>query len=146
MNQQVLHFSTRVVYSDFTTGSIAVAGSQYGKPDFTIHYSNVDCVGNEALITDCTYITYSLQQGKNMLPQTNVAGVKCYTPDQCVPPPTSGGDCSSGMVRFSSGQTGIPEGNLEYCYNGFWSPFCYLGPNEAIVACRQLGYTDYECK
>lgn len=128
-------------------GTISYTGSQYGKPNKTIHLTNVDCNGAESTLLDCTSTTYSLQQGKNILATANVAGVKCYTPDQCVTPPTTPGtECSTGDVRLVGGQTGVAEGTLQYCYNGMWSPFCYLGPNEATIACRQLGYTDYDCK
>ena len=81
-----------------------------------------------------------------MLSQTDAAGVKCYTPDQCVTPLTGGSQCFDGEVQLTGGQFGLAEGTLEYCYSGFWTHFCYLGPNEATVACRQLGYSDYDCK
>ena len=81
-----------------------------------------------------------------MLETTTVAGVKCYTPDQCVPPPLQGTVCTHGDIRLTGGQSLTAEGNLEYCYHGSWSLFCYLGSTEAIVACRQLGYTQYKSK
>ena len=89
----------------------------------------------------------SLQEGKSALKTTDVAGVKCYTPNQCVPPPvTIGTACTSGEVKLEGGQTSTPEGNLQYCYNGMWSTFCELGPVEATVACRQLGYQYSNCE
>ena len=87
----------------------------------------------------------SLQAGKDMLSQTDVAGVKCFTPDQCVTPLTGGDQCINGEVRLI-GSSSLAEGTLEYCYSGYWSPFCYLRTNEAIVACRQLGYSSYDCR
>ena len=130
------------------TGTLAVRGSQYGKPNnLTIHFRNVSCNGDEATFSDCSYSTLSLAQGKALLATDDVAGVKCYTPDQCVPPPpATGNECTNGALRQRGGQGGIPEGNLEYCYRGYWSPFCYLGTTEATVACRQLGYSSYDCK
>ena len=136
-----------LLYVSFTIiGSIPVYGSQYGKPNYIIHISDVECEGTEDNINDCTLTDLSLQDGKNVISQTEVAGVKCYTPDQCVTPLTGGSQCQNGDVRLTGGQFGLAEGNLEYCYSGYWTPFCYLGPNEAIVACRQLGHTSYECK
>lgn len=81
-----------------------------------------------------------------MLQTSNVAGVKCYTPNQCRTPPTGGTTCTPGNIRLTGGQASTEDGNIEYCYNGFWSSFCYLGPTEATVACRQLGFTSYDSK
>ncbi|XP_019850477.1 PREDICTED: scavenger receptor cysteine-rich domain superfamily protein-like [Amphimedon queenslandica] len=119
--------------------------SHFGKPpNKTIHISNIGCTGHERTISDCTRTTLSLEEGKTMIPQTNVAGVKCYTPDQCIPPPTGGVSCTSGRIRLTGGRSGVAEGNVEYCYHGSWSLFCSLGPQEAVVACRQLGYEQYD--
>ena len=106
--------------------------------------SDIVCTGNEDKLNDCTLTSLSLQQGKVMFEETSVAGVKCYTPDQCITPPNRGTQCAHGNIRLTGGQASMPEGNLEYCYYGSWSKFCYLGPTEAVVACRQLGYTNYE--
>ena len=55
----------------------------------------------------------------------------------------SSSSCSnSGSLRLTGGTTDN-EGVLEYCYNGKWSPFCYLDDEEAAVACKQLGYSQY---
>ena len=107
--------------------------------------SNVDCTGNENELNDCTLTSLSLKEGRKVFEETSAAGVKCYTPAQCIPPPIRGTACSHSNIRLTGiGQAGIPVGNLEYCYYGSWSKFCYLGPIEAIVACRQLGYTKYD--
>ena len=51
--------------------------------------------------------------------------------------------CSnSGSIRLTGGTTD-GEGVLEYCYNEKWSPFCNLDDEEAAVACKQLGYSQY---
>ena len=55
----------------------------------------------------------------------------------------SDSSCSSnGALRLVGGQSSH-EGVLEYCYNGKWSPFCYLDDEEASVACKQMGYSQY---
>ena len=120
-------------------------GSHYGKPNKTIHIANVACLGTEDKLAQCSFDTLSLSQGKKMLSSTNIAGVKCYTPDHCVLPPTGGGaECTPGSLKLTGGQSGTTDGNLQYCYYGTWSPFCTLGPLEATVACRQLGFTTYD--
>ena len=87
-----------------------------------------------------------MEQGKALLKSTAVAGVKCYTPDACVSPPTDGTSCIDKQLRLTGDNAQNGEGNLQYCYKGTWSSFCSLGPNEATVACRQLGFTNVECK
>ena len=104
----------------------------------------VQCTGSEESIKDCNQETYSLEEGKNKLEEVNVAGVKCYVPNDCVSPPNGGSDCNNGDIRLSGG--GNNEGELEYCYKGLWSPFCSLNETEATVACRQLGYYQSNCK
>ena len=126
------------------TGSAAVYNSHYGKPNGTVHLTNIQCSGEEESISDCTQSTYSLEEGKNKLEEVNVAGVKCYVPNGCVSPPNGGSDCNNGDVRLSGGSS--DEGVLEYCYKGLWSPFCSLNETEANVACRQLGYSESNCK
>ena len=121
-------------------------GSFYGTPEKTILVSSAQCTGAEEKLSDCTLSTLSLEQGKAALQTTQVAGVKCYTPDACVPPITTGISCTDTQLRLTGNNAQSGEGNLEYCYKGTWSPFCSLGANEATVACRQLGFTDADCK
>ena len=52
--------------------------------------------------------------------------------------------CSSGDIRLWGGQTEY-EGNIEICTDhGVWSAVCdrYWDNIDAIVACRQLNYTN----
>ena len=58
-------------------GSLALTGSHYGKPNKTIHVGNVRCRGNEENLRQCSKITYSLEEGKQLRQDTDVAGVSC---------------------------------------------------------------------
>ena len=101
-------------------------------------------------MTNCTKITHSFKEGRTIYRDAQAAGVKClpYRPishTTCLDDtviPTGNPICVSGSVQLSSGN----EGRLEYCYHGHWSVFCQLTHREAIVACRQLGFTKYSCK
>ena len=122
-----------------------MTGDTLAKPNKTIHLGNVVCLGNEESLSDCSATSYSLEQGKSLLNQVNIAGVACPIPTDCDIPPTGGVECSNGKSRLTGGN-GNSEGNLEYCYNGYWSPVCNLAFTDAAVACREFGYEDYSCK
>ena len=102
---------------------------------------------------DCSKTQISLNYGKKVLATTSVAGVDCIydvpTEPPCVQRPaiydTPGSECNNnGDIRLQgSGQT--DRGRLEYCYNGYWSPFCKLDPVAASVVCKQRGFTQYTC-
>lgn len=129
------------------TGAIAVLGSMYGKPNKAVHISNVNCVGGEERIDDCTKTSISLSEGKTTYKSANVAGVKCLPPPDptCIGNPTGvpdGSACTPGMLTLFGGNSDN-EGTLRYCYKGQWSPMCSLSEAAASVACKQLGYTQY---
>ena len=81
-----------------------------------------------------------------MMKNVEVAGVKCYVPSTCTPPPNGGTECANSDLRLTGDNAKSGEGILEYCYKGLWSPFYSLGAKEAVIACRQLGYFDYDCR
>lgn len=75
-----------------------------------------------------------------------VGGVKCNRCPISAPEASDDG-CTSGELRLTGGiESGVQEGKLQYCVDGTWSDFCYLGANEALVACRQLGLADIDGK
>lgn len=121
-------------------------GSHYGKPKKVIYLSNVQCSGDETSIEHCIKTIYSLSDGKEKMETTEVAGVKCYVPDDCVSPPTGGFECTNEDLRLVGDNAKNGEGALEYCYKGLWTRFCSLGTNDATLACKQLGYDDLVCK
>ncbi|XP_011409971.1 PREDICTED: scavenger receptor cysteine-rich domain superfamily protein-like [Amphimedon queenslandica] len=126
-----------------TDGAASSIGSKYGKNNRTIMLSDVYCTGDETALDQCAYTFYSLSEGKTLLPQVQVAGVSCL-PSNCIPPSdVPGSECTFNTVQTTGGSSnGV--GNLRFCYNGNWSPVCQLDPSEATVACRQLGFTNYD--
>ena len=54
-------------------------------------------------------------------------------------------ECETGTVRLVGGTTNS-TGRLEICANGVWGRVCnklqYWGPDNAMVVCRQLGFSD----
>ena len=127
------------------TGAMGLRGSQFGKPNKAIQASDVTCTGDEEALTDCTMTTYELEMGKALSNNVDVAGVSCQVYRSCIKPSDSSNTCTNDSVRLRGGSVSN-EGRLEYCYQGTWTPFCSVGPKEATAACRQLGYTDYDCK
>ena len=126
-------------------GATAVSNSE--KTELvTVHYSHVLCEGTEELLEYCQKVSLSLDDGSAILEEATVAGVVCAEatepPSPCLPTeaPTGPSECTSSDVRImGDGET------LQYCYNGYWTGFCTMTHHEAMVACKQLGYTDYTC-
>ncbi len=131
-------------------GSQAVLDSEYGRPNKTIHLSNVNCDGTELNIDECTKSVIALVDGKTVYKNNAVAGVDCMpeppTPPACTVidvPKVGGTECTpEGDLRLQGGSSDgtKADGRLEYCYNGYWTVFCTLNDLAASVACRQLGY------
>ena len=101
-------------------------------------------------VTHCSKTALSLNNGRIALSTDEVAGVDCIydEPSECIKTPdwvnTQGTECNlNGNVVRVQGSQEAGTGRLEYCYNGYWSPFCKLDPVAASVACRQLGFTSY---
>ena len=68
----------------FNTAALLLTGFQYysdspfGKPHrFTIFFSSVRCIGNEARITDCATNNLTFEEGKKLVDHIGVAGVSC---------------------------------------------------------------------
>ena len=130
-----------------------MGGSTYSKPNLTVHVINVYCIGSEESIVECIYTSLSLDDGKALLGQVEVAGVSCQQENACEIHPTGGNNCSPGDVRLvakdsttHSANSATSQGNLEYCYKGLWSSVCSISKSAATVACKQMGFTKYSCK
>ena len=51
-------------------------------------------------------------------------------------------DCTDGDIRLVNGSTAL-QGRVEVCIGGNWGTVCdaQWGTQEAMVACRQLGFS-----
>ena len=134
-------------------GAVAVRGSAYRKPNLTVHLSDVYCTGSEQNIAQCMYTSLSLEDGKALLDQVEVAGVSCQQHNVCEIPPTGGNECSPDDIRLTFEENftyqinlDTKQGNLEYCYKGLWSSMCSISESGATVACKQMGFTNYSCR
>ena len=67
------------MYASFhlCVGAKAISDSFYGKPKKAIYYGSVNCDGNEQVLTNCLYVQYSLEHGKELNTLVEVAGVNC---------------------------------------------------------------------
>ena len=135
-------------------GVIAVLDSFYGKRNRTVHFASMNCLGTEQTISQCSRSSYSLEEGKAAINSVEVAGVQCqsHTPTNSIKTCASvnttqslAPQCSENNLRLVGGNLST-EGQLEFCYQQQWSPFCTLHHIEASVACKQLGYTQYTCE
>ncbi|CAI8055169.1 Scavenger receptor cysteine-rich domain superfamily protein, partial [Geodia barretti] len=90
------------------------------------HLDNVDCRGNEIMLSDCKHRGIGLHDCS----PGQEAGVTC-----------NNRECTENDVRLVSGRTG-DDGQVEMCLNGAWTPVCSdrWGYRPSNVVCRQLGY------
>ncbi|XP_064388305.1 deleted in malignant brain tumors 1 protein-like isoform X2 [Halichondria panicea] len=109
-------------------GTVGTLGFNEISSDFPIWLDELRCRGTERRLTDCL---------------ANTIGVEDCTHSQDVALVcTANGDL---RLVSNSGQTRGSSGRLEIYYNGQWGTVCddNFGPNDARVACRQLGFSSY---
>ena len=75
---------------------------------------------------------------------THIISKHCVTVVILVPI-TAGTVCETGTVRLVNGAA-ENLGRIEICFGNVWGTVCddQFDRNDAIVACRQLNYTNYE--
>ena len=138
---------------------MAVPGSYYGMSNLTINLQDVNCIGNEYSIAECSKTITSLNQGKVLIQQVDVAGVDCMHDEPTSTPPVpvcithnesvnTDYTCSTdGSIRLMYNDVeSTSEGRVEYCTGLYWMPLCTLDNKAAAVICKQMGHTQYQCK
>ena len=74
-------------------GPLSYTDSPFGKPDLTVHLTNMQCTGSEANLTKCSSEELEYEEGKSLALETSVAGVKCKIPS--TPPVCPTTQCST---------------------------------------------------
>ena len=130
----------------FPLDVIAYSGARYGEGSGPVYFDNIDCLGNESRLTECTYISGSA------CPHSQDAGVQCR--DECKNEFCFTAYqhklhscnsyvvlCNNSDIRLAGGSDQY-EGRVEVCFNETWGTICdgSWSTNDANVACRQLGY------
>lgn len=79
-------------------GAVSFTDSRYGKPNKTVHLSNVACNGSELALTDCDAAILPPENGRNVALLVDVAGVSCQAmvPSSTTDPNSS---ASSGVLK-----------------------------------------------
>ena len=137
-----------VLTTNYTGAALLNSDNTYGSWSNIRHYYYT-CSGSESSLSSCSnyYISSYYCVASN-----DDAGVRCasnsgmFLSIYFLININKGTSCAqNGNLRLTGGKNNN-EGVLEYCYNGYWSPFCNLDDEEATVACKQLGYQPYASK
>ena len=150
-----------------TLGGSSPGGAHFGAGSGPIWLDDLDCRGTEARLADCRASSI----GTHNCNHNEDASVRCIPPfsklilevlnlnvqeDWALGEQTESGemvkggskygislsDCTNGEIRIVNGSTAL-QGRVEVCVDGNWGTICDAGwgAPEAMVACRQLGFS-----
>ncbi|CAI8032178.1 Neurotrypsin [Geodia barretti] len=128
------HQSARVVCRELgLTSEEALADHEGFHKRFFPHFANLtNCTGSEGRLGDCPQSSNQERCGNH------AAKAYCSGIERCPGNETV-------RLRELDRNMGSNVGRLEICYNGYWQSVCRhnaTGPTSAIVACRELGYSN----
>ncbi|XP_019860164.1 PREDICTED: deleted in malignant brain tumors 1 protein-like [Amphimedon queenslandica] len=108
-------------------GGRAITNGQYGPGVGPILMANIDCIGSEKTLLDCSHRSCEVTSCSHF----NDAGVFCER------------NCTNGNIRLGDGAE--LRGRVEVCIMNVWSTICasHWTVIEATVICSQLGYSPY---
>ncbi|XP_077981071.1 scavenger receptor cysteine-rich domain-containing protein DMBT1-like [Glandiceps talaboti] len=109
-------------------GGNVTATNVYGRGSGVILLDDVKCRGNENMLSECSHRGWGL----NNCGHGQDVGITCDIPELS-------------DIRLVNGNE-VYEGRLEVYFNGEWGTVCddEFEERDAIVVCRQLGYSDGE--
>ncbi|KAL5506472.1 hypothetical protein EMCRGX_G008114 [Ephydatia muelleri] len=109
--------------------SAAFSGSYFGEGVGRILLSELRCEGTETSLLSCLPMANTI--GSTNCSHNSESGVSCSSA------------CFTGDVRLVGRESTISQGRVEVCYNNTWETVCgdSWNINDAIVLCRQVGYT-----
>ncbi|XP_064388366.1 soluble scavenger receptor cysteine-rich domain-containing protein SSC5D-like isoform X4 [Halichondria panicea] len=117
-------------YTNHTNyGRVGYLGFSQASSTTRTWLDELDCRGTESRLIDC--------------PANSIGYEDCtHTQDVALICTANEGDL---RLVSSLGRTGVSSGRLEFYYNGQWGTVCNdrFDSNDAMVACRQLGYEGY---
>ncbi|GAB1603362.1 scavenger receptor cysteine-rich type 1 protein M130-like, partial [Argonauta hians] len=107
--------------------AVAYTNGKFGRGNNSIFLDQVECLGNEYSVANCSHSTW----GKSHCKNPGAAGVHCLNV----------------TTRLVDG-TNSSNGRVEVFYNGAWGTVCERGwdRRDALVICRMLGFSDATTK
>lgn len=118
-----------MAYVPIIIGATALSFATFGAGSGSIWLDNVNCAGTETRLSNCPANSIGIH---NCI-HSEDASVRCGTAVDL---------CSEGTIRLVNGANSM-QGRVEICHNNEWGTICddFWGSSDAVVVCRQLGFS-----